>query len=85
MKRLDEENEEFRKYREQMHGPEDEKPKTSKNMLVALMVFGIVIGVLLLMNVFNLDKSVDWMRIMIGVILILTGLMRAYILFKDYR
>jgi len=82
---MDQESEEFRKYREQMHGVEEERPRTSKQMLVILMVFGIVLGVLLLMNVFNLDSSVDWLRILIGVVLILTGLMRGYILLSSIK
>lgn len=82
MKRTDREYEEFRKYREQMHGVEADKPRISKQMLIILMVIGIVMGALLLMNVFNIDSSVAWLRILIGVILILTGVLRGYVLLQ---
>lgn len=85
MKRLEEENEEFRKYREQMHGVEEEDtPRHVPNKLMRgifaliMVIVYIGVGVLLLMNYFKWDASIGWLRWIIGVVLIIYGVFRAY-------
>lgn len=86
MKRLEEENEEFRKYREMMHGTEEEtRPALGGPNKVLRAVFALImvivyvgVGVLLLINFFNWDASIDVMRWIVGICLILYGIYRAY-------
>lgn len=84
MKRLDEENEEFRKYREQMHGVEDNKsatgtPKVMRGIFALIMIIVYIgVGILLLINFFGWTESIAWMRWIIGIVLILYGIFRAY-------
>lgn len=85
MKRTEEENEEFRKYREQMHGSEEDRSvrnTTNKGMravfaLIMIIVY-IGVGVLLLINFFGWVESIAWIRWIIGIVLILYGGFRAY-------
>lgn len=85
MKRLDEENEEFRKYREQMHGVEDDRRNTSGTNKIMRGIFALImiivyigVGILLLINYFNWAENIDWMRWIIGIVLIIYGIFRAY-------
>ena len=85
MKR-EEESEEFRKYREQMHGTdEDVRPAIGGTNKVMRGIFAIImvivyigVGILLLFNVFNWSESIDVMRWIVGICLILYGVFRAY-------
>ena len=85
MKRLEDESEEFRKYREQMHGTEEKRPAVggaNKGMravfaLIMIIVY-IGVGVLLLINFFQWSESIAWIRWIIGIVLIIYGAFRAY-------
>ena len=85
MKEKDE-NEEFQKYRERIHGREDENRSVTGNpnrvmrtifALIMIIVY-IGVGVLLLINFFNWDASIDWIRWIIGIVMIIYGVFRAY-------
>lgn len=86
-----EENEEFRKYREQMHGGEDSGrpaiggPNKAMRAVFALIMIVIYIGVgvLLLINFFGWVESIAWIRWIIGIVLIIYGAFRAYRYFAD--
>lgn len=81
-----EENEEFRKYREQMQGEETETrpavggPNKAMRTVFALIMIIVYIGVgvLLLINFFGWTESIAWMRWVIGIVLIIYGIFRAY-------
>ena len=85
MKRLDEENEEFRKYREQVHGTEETSRSTTganKGMRAVFALIMIIIyigvGILLIINFFQWSESIAWIRYIIGIVLIIYGGFRAY-------
>ena len=87
MTHKDQESEEFRKYREQMHGSDEEKrPAIGGNPnMVMRAVFAIImiiiyigVGVLLLINFFQWPESIGWIRWIIGIVLIIYGGFRAY-------
>ena len=93
MKRTEQENEEFRKYREQMHGTEEDSRSTTGPNKTMRTVFAIImiliyvgVGIALLFNAFNWSESIAWMRWFIGIVLIIYGGFRAYRQFKgiDY-
>lgn len=80
-----EEDEAFRKYREQMHGTEDE-PKSGHTpnkymrglFAIIMVIVYIVMGILLLINSFNWTESIAWLRWIIGIVLIIYGIFRAW-------
>lgn len=81
------ESEEFRRYREQMHGTEVEeerRPTAAKPIRIAFGIFMIIIyigmGILLLINFFNYPDETGWLigRYVVGIVLIIYGLWRAY-------
>ena len=86
MKRTDEENEAFRQYREKVHGTDDERRpaigssnKTMRAIFAIIMIIVYIgVGVLMLINFFQWDASIDWMRWIIGIVLIVYGVFRAY-------
>lgn len=85
MKRLEDENEEFRKYREQVHGTEEKRPVTGGPNKAMRAVFALImivvyigVGVLLLINFFQWSESIAWIRWIIGIVLIIYGGFRAY-------
>lgn len=90
MKRLDETNEEFRKYREQMHGVEDDDTrdqmgnnKTMRTVFAIIMIVVYIgVGILLLINFFHWNENIAWMRWFIGIVLILYGFFRSYRKYK---
>lgn len=84
MKHFEDENEEFRKYREQMHGADaDEKPIGPNNIMrsifaLIMVIVYIGVGVLLCINFFRWNESIDWIRWIIGIVLIIYGAFRAF-------
>lgn len=77
---------EFEEYRRRMHREEEAGrsvvPAPRRPIAVAFAIFMIIIyvgvGVLFLVNFFKWDPSWEWARIVIGVLLILYGIFRAY-------
>lgn len=89
MKRTDD-NEDFRKYREQMHGNEETRPSVGGPNKIMRAVFGLImiivyigVGVLLLINFFQWQDNISWIRWIIGIVLIIYGAYRAYRYFVD--
>ncbi len=86
MKRSDKESEEFRKYREQMHGEDVEEPKSAPGhaMRIIFTIFMIIVyigmGILLVLpsNFFGFDPQFAWVRITVGILLMIYGVWRAY-------
>jgi cytochrome c biogenesis protein CcdA len=87
MEHLDENNEEFRKYREQMHGVEyeDEREQMhSKPIRIAFGIFMVIVyigmGILCLTNWFNYPETQAWTigRWIVGAVLVIYGIWRAY-------
>lgn len=79
------ESEEFRRYREQMHGEEYEDDNTPRNPIkivfaIFMIIFYIGLGILLLLssNIFGFAPNLTWVRITMGVILMIYGLWRGY-------
>lgn len=79
-------NKTFEQYRAEMH-PEKEEgrevvPSPSKAVALGFAIFMIIVyigmGVLLFINFFNWDAQWTWARILVGVILVLYGIFRAY-------
>lgn len=76
----------FEEYRRQMHREDEEKraqmttPKKAIGIAFALFMIVIYVGVgiLLIMNFFNWDSSFTWVRLLIGIVLIIYGIFRAY-------
>lgn len=90
MKHIEEQNEEFRKYREQMHGDQTEsRPAIGGPNKTMRAIFGLImvivyigVGVLLLVNFFGWEASWTWVRWVVGIILIIYGAFRAVRYFK---
>ncbi|MCH5219498.1 MAG: hypothetical protein J1F20_02920 [Muribaculaceae bacterium] len=84
MKRSDYESEEFRKYRENIHGSESEKNTVTPNKAmraifsIIMIIVYVGVGVLLLINFFGWTESIAWIRWIIGIVLIIYGAYRAY-------
>lgn len=87
MKKTEKESEEFKKYREQMHGVEyEEEPRYApgRAMRVIFSIFMIIVyigmGILLILpsNFFGFDPQFEWIRITVGVLLIIYGIWRSY-------
>ena len=82
------EEEEFRKYREQMHGEEEEeranRPAPGKTMRTIFGIFMIIVyigmGILCMTNWFGYPESTGWTigRWVVGVVLVIYGLWRGY-------
>lgn len=77
--------EEFLRYRQQMHGSDDEndnRPSTGKIKRLVFTIFMVIIyvgmGILLLINIFGWQPEYNWPRYTVGVILIIYGIWRAY-------
>lgn len=88
-----EENEEFRKYREQVHGGEEteKRPAIGGSNKIMRAVFGLImvivyigVGVLLLINFFGWEESWNWVRWIVGIVLIIYGAFRAFRYFRGY-
>lgn len=84
-----EESEEFRKYREQLHGTEETRPAMGNPNKAMRAVFALImivvyigVGILLLVNFFQWTESIAWIRIIIGIVLIIYGGFRAIRYFK---
>lgn len=81
-----EENEAFRKYREQIHGNEDETeitPASGNSVMravfaIIMVIVYIGVGVLLLINFFDWNADIAWIRWIIGFVLIFYGIFRAF-------
>lgn len=80
-------NEEFRKYREQMHGQEEEEDARQTHGRPMRMIFGIFMiivyigmGILCITNWFGYPDNTGWTigRYVVGVVLIIYGIWRAY-------
>lgn len=79
-------NSEFEEYRQKMHRNEEEGrsvvPSPKKAVAIAFGIFMILVyvgvGVLLIINFFNWDESFTWVRYVLGVLLIIYGIFRAY-------
>jgi quinol-cytochrome oxidoreductase complex cytochrome b subunit len=87
MKSTDENNEEFRKYREQMHGEEYEVERQqmhNKPVRIAFGIFMVIIyigmGILCMINWFGYPETGAWTvgRWIVGVVLVIYGFWRAY-------
>ena len=82
----DNESEEFRRYREQMHGVEyeDEERRRPNPLRIAFGFFMVIIyigmGVLCLINFFGAPATDGWTiaRYVVGVMLIIYGFWRGY-------
>lgn len=81
------ESEEFQKYREQMHGREEETAPRHQPAKPMRMIFGIFMiivyigmGILCCTNWFGYPESTGWTvgRWVVGVVLIIYGAWRAY-------
>lgn len=77
--------EEFLRYRQQMHGNDDDsdnRPNAGKIMRLVFTIFMVIIyvgmGILLLINFFGWQTEYNWPRYTVGVILIIYGIWRAY-------
>lgn len=81
-------NAEFEEYRRKMHH-EDERdngravvPAPKRSVAIAFGIFMIIVyigvGILLLCNAFGWDSSFTWVRIVIGILLIVYGAFRGY-------
>lgn len=77
---------EFEDYRRKMH-PEEEAgrpvvPAPRKAVAIGFGIFMIIVyvgvGVLFLINFFNWDSSWTWARYVVGIVLIIYGIFRAY-------
>ncbi len=80
-----ENNEEFERYRQQMHGNDDKDNRRQgpgRIMRLVYTIFMVVIyigmGVLLLLNFFGWAPQYTWPRDIVGVVLIIYGIWRAY-------
>ncbi len=78
-------NEEFERYRRQMHGQEDQgdtRPQTGRIMRLLFTILMVIVyigmGILLLINFFGWDITYAWPRYTVGCVLIVYGIWRAY-------
>lgn len=79
---------EFDEYRRKMHHEDDTQdarpvvPAPKRPVAIAFGIFMIIVyigvGVLLLCNTFEWDPSFTWVRIVIGILLIIYGVFRGY-------
>lgn len=77
---------EFEEYRRKMHqeeqGGRPVVPAPKRPVAVAFGIFMIIVyvgvGVLLLCNFFGWDSSFAWVRIVVGILLIIYGVFRGY-------
>lgn len=81
--KTEQENEDFRKYREQMHGKEEisgtNPNKAMRTVFAIIMIIVYIgVGVLLLINFFDWTESLNWIRWIVGIVLIIYGAFRAY-------
>lgn len=76
----------FDEYRRKMHPQTEEGrevvPSPKKAMAIAFGIFMIILyvgmGILLIINIFHWDASFTWVRYLIGIVLIIYGIFRAY-------
>ncbi|MCD8388428.1 MAG: DUF308 domain-containing protein [Bacteroidales bacterium] len=80
-------NSDFEGYRRKMHGERQTEsrpvvPAPKRAVSIAFGIFMIIVyvgvGVLLLVNFFRWDGSFTWVRIVLGILLIIYGVFRAY-------
>lgn len=84
----DNNNAEFEEYRRKMHGDDDKEqyrsvvPAPKRPVAIAFSIFMIIVyvgvGVLLIINFFNWSESFAWVRWVLGILLIIYGIFRAY-------
>lgn len=86
-------NKTFEEYRNEMHPAQEEGrevvPTPRKAVALGFGIFMIIIyvgmGVLLFMNFFNWDAQWAWARYLVGVVLVLYGIFRAYRYLINYK
>lgn len=80
-------NSDFEEYRRKMHHEKETEsrsvvPSPKRAVAIAFGIFMIIVyvgvGVLLLVNFFRWDANFTWVRIVLGILLILYGVFRAY-------
>lgn len=86
-------NKTFEEYRKEMH-PEQEDgrevvPTPHRAVAIGFGIFMIIIyvgmGIALFMNLFNWDAQWTWARYLVGVVLVLYGIFRAYRYVINYK
>lgn len=94
--KTEETEKDFEEYRKKMHPEEDEGTRRSviptphSAVRMAMGIFMILLyvgmGVLLFINFFNWDTNFTWVRWLVGSVLVLYGIFRAYRQFsgRDY-
>lgn len=83
----------FEDYRKEMHPDREEGrevvPTPRKAVALGFGIFMVIIyvgmGVLLFTNFFNWDSDWTWARILVGVVLVLYGIFRAYRYIINYK
>ncbi len=86
MKHSEQESEEFKKYREQMHGSDydDRSSDSTRIMRIIFAIFMVIVyigmGILLILpsDFFGFGEQYAWIRISVGVMLMVYGVWRAY-------
>ena len=80
-----ENNEEFERYRRQMHGNDDDNNRRQGSgrlvrwvYTIFMVVLYIGMGILLLLNFFEWAPEYTWPRNIVGIVLIIYGIWRAY-------
>lgn len=86
-------NRSFDEYRREMHPDEEEGrevvPTPHKAIAIGFGIFMIIVyvgmGVLLFMNFFQWDAQWAWIRYIVGVMLVIYGIFRAYRYIIQYK
>lgn len=80
-----ENNEEFERYRRQMHGNDDDNNRRQGSGRIVRWVYTIFMvllyigmGILLLLNFFEWAPEYTWPRNIVGIVLIIYGIWRVY-------
>jgi cytoskeletal protein RodZ len=87
MERSDKENEEFEKYRQRVHGTEEEDngkvhiPWARLIFAIIMVIIYVGVGILLLINFFGWAEDYNILRYVIGPVLIIYGIFRGYRLY----
>lgn len=90
MKETINDNDEFMRYRQQMHRHDEEtrpRPAAPKALRVVFSIFMILLyigmGMLMFINFFEMPAQWDWARYLVGVVLVVYGFWRGYRLYAD--